>query len=87
MKRYLLIGSLVFSTFALADLEHTRGQGETPSAEKLSLSRGCFSHIEEFGCGHPANDHEIFIGCLDENRKNLSTDCQSFFERLYGRRK
>lgn len=87
MKRYLLIGSLVFSAFAFADLEHKTGQGEKPSTQKLSLSRGCFSQIEEFGCGHPANDHEIFITCLDENRENLSTDCRSFFERLYGKRK
>ena len=87
MKIYLLVGALIFSSVALADLEHTPGQGESPSKQKLSLSRGCFNEIDNKGCGRPGEDHEVFIACLDENKKNLSTNCQSFVERLYGKRK
>lgn len=86
MKIYLLIGTLITSSFSYADLEHKTGQGANPSQEKLSLSRGCFEEIEDQGCGHPRDDHEIFIACLDENKTKLSTSCLSFFETLYGKR-
>lgn len=87
MKKYLLTGALLFSFVALADLEHIPGQGASPSKQKLSLSRGCFDEIDNKGCGRPGDDHEVFIACLDENKDDLSTNCQSFFERLYGKRK
>lgn len=87
MKRYLLVGTMIFSSIALADLEHIPGQGEIPSRQKLSLSRGCFDEIDNKGCGRPGDDHEVFIACLDDNRDELSINCQSFIERLYGKRK
>ncbi len=86
MKIFLLTGTLLFSSFSKADLEHKTGQGANPSQEKLSLSRGCFEEIDVFGCGHPRDDHEVFIACLDENKKKLSASCLSFFETLYGKR-
>lgn len=86
MRIILLISSLFFTSLAWGDLEHRHGQGERPSAQKLSLSRGCFKEINDLGCGHPAEDHEVFISCLDEGREKLSNSCQIFFERLYGRR-
>lgn len=87
MKIILLTGTLLFSSFSYADLEHKTGQGANPSQEKLSLSRGCFEEIDEQGCGHPRDDHEVFITCLDENKNKLSTSCAEFFENLYGKRK
>ena len=87
MKIYLLLGSWLFSSVASGNLEHSAGQGQSPSRQKLSLSRGCFEQIETKGCGSPSEDHEVFIACLDNKTDELTNNCQSFFERLYGKRK
>jgi hypothetical protein len=87
MKIYLVLGSWLFSYVASADLEHIRGQGQSPSGQKLSLSRGCFEQMENKGCGSPGKDHAFFIACLDDETDKITNDCQSFFERLYGKRK
>lgn len=87
MKKIILVAFLILSTSAFADMEHRTGQGEKPSAKRLSVARGCFDEIDTLGCGHPRDDHDVFIGCLDDKREDLSPNCQSFFERLYGKRK
>lgn len=87
MKQKFFILIILFSTNVLADLEHIEGQGLAPSRQKLSSSRGCFQEIRNFGCGHPREDQEFFIGCLEENKDSLSLSCKSFFETLYGKRK
>lgn len=87
MKRFLFILLFVFSSSAFADLEHVEGQGMAPTRQKLSSARGCFQEINHKGCGHPREDQEFFIACLDENKDSLSPSCKSFFETLYGKRK
>lgn len=85
--------SLVFTLFlfislsAMADLEHKEGMGAPPLKQKLSIARGCFKEINELGCGHPRDDQEFFIGCLEESKDDLTPSCQGFFEKLYGKRK
>lgn len=83
MKVGLMIISIFISINSYGDMEHKPGQGIQPSAEKLSLSRGCFKEMRYLGCGHPREDHGYFIACLANNRDQLSNNCQSFFQRLY----
>lgn len=64
-------------------MEHRDGQGERPSLQRLSMTRGCFSKMRQLGCGHPREDLEFFKGCLDQNRDQLSLECSLFFNRLY----
>lgn len=87
MNRYMLSLLLLFSFSAFADLEHVEGQGAAPSRQKLTSARGCFQEIRNLGCGHPREDQDFFIGCLEENKDSLSPSCKSFFEVLYGKRK
>jgi hypothetical protein len=87
MKRSMLALVFIFSLSAHADLEHKPGQGEMPLRQKLSVSHGCFNEIDTIGCGHPRDDQEFFIGCLQDHKDELTPSCQTFFERLYGNKK
>jgi hypothetical protein len=87
MTKLYLLGLIFFCGQAQADLEHIAGQGMVPGLQKLNISRGCFAKIATLGCGHPRDDHEFFITCLDDKRDKLSSNCLSFFNRLYGKKK
>ncbi|MCM2349000.1 MAG: hypothetical protein NDI69_03200 [Bacteriovoracaceae bacterium] len=86
MRKIIIVLSVIFSFSTLADMEHRAGQGGQPSLQRLTLSRGCFNEADQLGCGHPREDHEYFIACTQDNRKQLSISCQHFFEKLYGNR-
>lgn len=86
MKKIIIGLSVLFSIAAHADMEHKSGQGEQPSLQKMTLSRGCFTEADQLGCGHPREDHEYFIACVQDNRNQLSISCQHFFKKLYGNR-
>lgn len=85
MKFALLI-ILFSSQLVFADLEHKDGQGTLPEAQKLTLSRGCFKEIKSQGCGHPRENQDFFSFCLQLKLEALSSDCQGFFTKLYGKR-
>ncbi|WPU64151.1 hypothetical protein [Peredibacter starrii] len=85
--RFLFIMILSFSLNALADMEHISGQGSMPPSKELSASRSCFQEIAEEGCGHPIEDQEYFHTCLSDKISELSSNCQNFFGRLYGKKK
>jgi len=87
MKYSVLIIFLLFSLSALADLEHKTGMGALPQKQKLSEAHACFDEIDHIGCGHPRDDQEFFIGCLDENKDELTPSCRSFFQKIYGKKK
>lgn len=86
MKATLLISSLLFSTFLMADMEHKPGIGAVPVRQKLTKQRGCFQEIRNLGCGHPREDQTFFNTCLSEKSDQLSSECLTFFEKLYGKR-
>lgn len=85
LKLFLLL-TLLTPESVRAHLEHKRGQGSTPSSEKLHFTRGCFSEIADAGCPHPRDGSEIFRSCLDLKLQSVSKNCQGFFLRLYGKR-
>jgi hypothetical protein len=87
MKCFIRVSLLVFSMSAMADIEHKPGMEGHPSQQKLSIARTCFKEIDNKGCGHPRDDQEFFISCLDETRDELTLSCQSFFQKLYGKKK
>jgi hypothetical protein len=87
MKVFIYLFVLLLSTSVFADMEHIEGQGQAPSKQRMKFSRACFAEMEELSCGHPREDQEFFTSCLDEKHDSLSLNCQSFFERLYGKRK
>lgn len=87
MKHTLILMSLFLSFSAFADLEHRDGQEAIPTEKNLTLSRSCFQEILEQGCRHPSEDRELFNNCLTDKITTLSSRCQTFFERLYGKRK
>lgn len=87
MKCSMLVAVFFISLSVHADLEHKEGQGSMPKAQKLSVSRSCFKEIDHIGCGHPRDDQEFFMSCLDEKKDELNPSCQSFFEKLYGKKK
>lgn len=87
MKRSMLILLILGTLSAHADLEHKPGQGAMPLQQKLTVSHSCFKEIDSLGCGHPRDDQEFFIGCLDDKRDELTPSCQKFFEKLYGKKK
>jgi hypothetical protein len=86
MKKIFILLILLLSSIVQADMEHKLGQGALPSPQKLSIARGCFKEIDEQGCGHPKENHEFFISCLEVKGNNLSSNCITFFNRLYGKR-
>lgn len=85
MKLFVMT-ALLFSFFAHADLEHREGQESKPTVENLSRSRGCFKEIKEQGCGHPRENQDFFSFCLQLKLESLTSDCQGFFSKLYGKR-
>ena len=87
MKCLILILLFLLSHSAMADLEHKEGQGMMPNKQRLTTAHTCFQEIDNMGCGHPRNDQEFFIGCLEENKDKLTLSCQKFFQKLYGRKK
>ena len=87
MKRSMLVLVFLFSLSAQADLEHKPGMGSMPQKQKLSVAHACFNEIDHKGCGHPRDDQEFFIGCLDDNKDGLTPSCQTFFQKLYGKKK
>jgi hypothetical protein len=91
MKNLLRVQTLLiaflFLNISYADMEHKTGIGSTPKREKLMKQHGCFQEITNLGCVHPREDQMIFRSCLDEKNDQLSVECQSFFEKLYGKRK
>lgn len=87
MKHSIFVAVIFLSLSAHADLEHKEGLGTMPKTQKLSISRSCFKEIDDIGCGHPRDDQEFFISCLQENKDELNPSCQSFFEKLYGKKK
>jgi len=86
MKKLCFIISFLFTTNLLADLEHIAGQGASPGTKNLTLAQGCFIEISEQGCGHPRDDREIFVTCVNDKMDHLTPSCQSFFTKLYGKR-
>lgn len=86
MKRTFVIFFLLSSFSAIANLEHTEGQGSGPSNKNLTFSRACFQEILDQGCSHPREDRELFNNCLADKLTTLSPSCQTFFQRLYGKR-
>ena len=86
MGRAFVIFLLLTSYSAMANLEHTEGQGSGPSDKKLTHSRACFQEIVDQGCSHPREDRELFNNCLADKITTLSSECQTFFQRLYGKR-
>lgn len=86
MKHSFVMLALIFSFSATADLEHREGQGASPTEKNLKASRSCFKEILDQGCRHPSEDREIFNNCLADKITTLSSRCQTFFERLYGKR-
>lgn len=87
MKCSMLVLVFLFSYSAYADLEHKPGMGTMPQKQKLSTAHACFDEIDHKGCGHPRDDQEFFIGCLDEYKTELTPSCQAFFDKLYGKKK
>lgn len=87
MKRTMLVSVFLFSLSAHADLEHKAGMGTMPQKQKLSVAHACFNEIDNIGCGHPRDDQEFFISCLDEKKDELTPSCQTFFQKLYGKKK
>ena len=84
MKNLLIAFGIFISLEAMADLEHREGQGTIPSSKELGVSRACFREIDNLGCGHPLEDQEYFNTCLADQKTTLSSNCQIFFEKLYG---
>ena len=78
---------LLFISLSHAHLEHKPGQGMIVDEKRLSKARGCFTDIKLLGCGHPREDIDFFKSCLDEKSDQLTSDCQNFFQRLYGKKK
>ena len=72
MKLALVSLIIVISFSAHADLEHKQGQGALPERQKLSNAHNCFAEIDLKGCGHPRDDQEFFIACLDDNKDKLT---------------
>jgi hypothetical protein len=87
MSKVFLIITLASIPLCWADMEHRPLQGEKPSNERLSLSRGCFQEIRLLGCGHPREDQVFFKTCLQEQQNSLTPVCFNFFHRLYVPRK
>lgn len=87
MKCSILVLLFFGSLSVWAEMEHVPGIGSVPEKQKLSSARACFREIDDKGCGHPRDDQEFFISCLDENKNNLTPSCKSFFHTLYGKRK
>ncbi len=87
MKRLILVAVLIHTFSAQADMEHKSGLGTMPAKQSLTSSRACFQEIDNKGCGHPRDDQEFFIACLDENKNSLTQSCRSFFDTLYGKKK
>jgi hypothetical protein len=86
-SKSVIVLALIFSSSAFSNLEHIEGQGSSPLKIKLNHSRGCFQDMAELGCGHPRDGHDSFVTCLNEKRTHLSSTCEAFFERLYGKQK
>jgi hypothetical protein len=86
MKLIITLMTLFLSFPAMSHLEHRDGQESKPSTERLSVARGCFDEIQDYGCSHPREGQEIFNTCLDQKIEMISLPCQAFFTRLYGNR-
>jgi hypothetical protein len=87
MPRIILFITLTSTSFSWANMEHRPLQGEKPSIERLSLSRGCFQEMRLSGCGHPREDQVFFKACLEEHQESLTPLCVKFFNRLYLQKK
>lgn len=87
LRAQTLLFGLLIVNISYADMEHKPGIGALPRSAKLSKQRGCFKEITNLGCDHPRVDQVNFKTCLEEKKDQLPVDCQSFFERLYGKRK
>ena len=85
--KYLILICLITTLPVYADQEHRTGQEARPSSKEFSFSRGCFQEISKLGCGHPREDQELFNLCLSDKILEVSHSCQSFFEKLYGKRR
>lgn len=83
MKKFILLVTLIFSSLTMAHLEHKSGEGEKPKQQQLKDSRGCLKQMEMLGCGHPLEEHDHFVNCLETKQEFLSHDCKILFERLY----
>jgi hypothetical protein len=85
MKQIFLLAALAYSYQSFAHIEYRPGDEEVPTAARTSVAKQCFSEAVSSGCHHPREGREEFRTCIKDQVGSLSSTCQAFMTRLYGK--
>ena len=86
MKQIFLLAALAYSWHSFAHVEYRPGDEGVPTAARTSLAKQCFSEAVSSGCHHPREGREEFRTCIKDQMGSLSSGCQTFMSRLYGKK-
>lgn len=86
MKQIMLLAALAYSWQSFAHIDYRPGDEEVPTEARKSLAKQCFSEALSSGCQHPRENRKEFRECIKDQVGSLSTGCQTFMTKLYGKR-